>query len=186
MITFDYISQKNIKEHNPNGPQIPNHPLQIWMIAGSGSGKTNALFNLIGHHSDLDMLRIHLYAKDSYRAKYKLLINKCKGVGLNEYNDSKAFIEYSNDMDDIYENIEEYSQDKERKILIVFYDMIADMLFNKKLNPIITVFFIRGRKLNISLVFVTQSYFAVPKNIRLNSTHYYENSKQRRASTKCN
>ena len=154
------------------------------MIAGSGSGKTNALFNLIGHHSDLD--KIHLYAKDSYRAKYQLLINKCEGVGLNEYNDSKAFIEYSNDMDDICENIEEYSQDKERKMLIVFDDMIADMLFNKKLNPVITVFFIRGRKLNISLVFITQSYFAVPKNIRLNSTHYYENSKQRRASTKCN
>ena len=126
MITFGYIPQKNIKEHNPNGRQIPNHPLQIWMIAGSGSGKTNALFNLIGHHSDLD--KIHLCAKDSYRAKYQLLINICEGVGLNEYNDSKAFIEYWNDMDDIYENIEEYSHDKERKILIVFDDIIADML----------------------------------------------------------
>ena len=70
-------------------------------------------------------------------------------------------------------NIEEYNPNKKRKILIVFDDMIADMLSNKKLNPIVTELFIRGRKLNISLVFNTQSYFAVPKNIRLNSTHYF-------------
>ena len=76
-------------------------------------------------------------------------------------------------MDDIYKNIEEYNPNKKRKILIVFDDMIADMLSNKKLNPIVTELFIRGRKLNISLVFITQSYFAVPKNIRLNSTHYF-------------
>ena len=76
-------------------------------------------------------------------------------------------------MNDIYKNIEEYNPNKEQKILIVFDDMIADMLSNKKLNPIVTELFIRGRKLNISLVFITQSYFAVPKNIRLNSTHYF-------------
>ena len=76
-------------------------------------------------------------------------------------------------MDDIYKNIEEYNPNKKRKILIVFDDMIADMLSNKKLNPIVTELLIRGRKLNISLVFITQSYFAVPKNIRLNSTHYF-------------
>ena len=85
----------------------------------------------------------------------------------------KVFIEHSNDMDDIYKNIEEYNPNKKRKILIVFDGMIADMLSNKKLNPIVTELFIRGRKLNISLVFITQSYFAVPKNIRLNSTHYF-------------
>ena len=76
-------------------------------------------------------------------------------------------------MDDIYKNIKEYSPRKERKILIVFDHMIADMLSNKKLNPIVTELFIRGRKLNNSLVFITQSYFAVPKNIRLNSAHYF-------------
>ena len=76
-------------------------------------------------------------------------------------------------MDDIYKNIEGYNPNKKRKILIVFDNMIADMLSNKKLNPIVTELFIRGRKLNISLVFITQSYFAVPKNIRLNSTHYF-------------
>ena len=76
-------------------------------------------------------------------------------------------------MDDIYKKIEEYNPNKNRKILITFYDMIADMLTNKKLNPIITRLFIRGRKLNISLVFITQYYFVVPKNLRLNSTHSF-------------
>ena len=73
-------------------------------------------------------------------------------------------------MHDIHKNIEEYNPNKQRKILIVLDDMIADMLSNKKLNPIVTELFIRGRKLNISLVFITQSYFAAPKTVRLNST----------------
>ena len=76
-------------------------------------------------------------------------------------------------MEDIYKSIEDYNPNKKRKILIVFDDMIADMLSNKKLNPIVTEFFIRGRKLNISLVFITQSYLAVPKDFRPNSTHYF-------------
>ena len=76
-------------------------------------------------------------------------------------------------MDDIYKNIEEYNLNKKRKILIIFDDMMADMLNNKKLNPVVAELFIRGRKLNISLVFITNSYFAVPENIRLNSTHYF-------------
>ena len=88
-------------------------------------------------------------------------------------NDSKAFIEYSNDTDDIYKNIEEYNPNKKRKILIVFDDVIADMFSNKKPSLIVTELFIRDRKLNICLVFVLQSYFAVPKNIRPNSTHYF-------------
>ena len=78
--------------------------------------------------------------------------------------DSKAFIEYSNNTDNIYKNIEEYNPNKKHKILLVFDDdLIADMLNNKKLNPIVTELFIRGRELNISFVFITQSYFAVPK-----------------------
>ena len=76
-------------------------------------------------------------------------------------------------MDDIYKNIEGYNPNKKRKILIVFDNMIADMLSNKKLNPIVTELFIWGRKLNISLVFFTQSYFAVPKDIRLSCKHYF-------------
>ena len=76
-------------------------------------------------------------------------------------------------MQDVYKNIDEYNADKERKILIVFDDMTADMINNKKLNSIVTELFIRGRKLNISLVFITQSYFKVPKDVRLNSTHFF-------------
>ena len=76
-------------------------------------------------------------------------------------------------MDDIYKNIDKYNPNKKRKILIVFDDMIADMLCNKKLNPIVTELFNRGRKLSIFLVFMKQSYFAVPNNIGLNSTHYF-------------
>ena len=76
-------------------------------------------------------------------------------------------------MQDVYKNIDEYNVVKERKILIFFDDMIADMINNKKLNSIVTKLFIRGRKLNISLVFITQSYFKVPKDVRLNTTHFF-------------
>ena len=114
-----------------------------------------------------------MYAKDPYEAKYQYLINKREGVGINHFNDPKAFIEYSNDMHDVYKNIDEYNPDKERKILIVFDDMIADMINNKKLNSIVTDLFIRGRKLNISLDFITQAYFNVPKYVRLNFTHFF-------------
>ena len=140
------------------------------MIGGSGSGKTNSLFNLINQQPDID--KIYLYAKDPYEAKYQFLIKKRNDVGTKHFNDL-SFCLYSNNMVDIYKNIEHYNPNKKRKILIVFDDMIADMLSNKKLNSIVTELFIRGRKLNISLVFITQSYFAVPKNIRLNSTHYF-------------
>ena len=138
---------------------------------GSGSGKINALLNLIENQTDID--KIYLYAKDPYEAKYQYLINKREGVGINHFKDLKAFIEYSNDMHDVYKNINNYNPDKENKILIVFDDMIADMIQNKKLNSIVTELFIRGRKLNISLVFITQSYFKVPKDVRLNTSHFF-------------
>ena len=82
-------------------------------------------------------------------------------------------MECSNDMQDVYKNIEDYNSRKNRKVLIVFDDMIADIIDNKKLNPIVTELFIRGRKRNISIVFITQSYFKVPKDVRLNSTHFF-------------
>ena len=90
-------------------------------------------------------------------------------MGLDHFNDPKTFIEYSNDVRDVYKNIEDYNLGREQKILIVFDDMIN----NKKLNPIVTELFIRGRKLNISIAFITQSYFKVPKDLRLNSTHFF-------------
>ena len=85
----------------------------------------------------------------------------------------KLLIEYSNDMDNVYENIDEYNIDKERKILMVFDDMIADMIDNKDLNSIVTNLFIRCRKINLSLAFITQSYFKVLKNVRLSTTHFF-------------
>ena len=82
-------------------------------------------------------------------------------------------MEYSNDMQDVYKNIEDYNPIKKRKVLIVFDDRIADMINNKKLNPVVTELFIRDRKLNISIVFITQSHFKVPKDVRLNSTLFF-------------
>ena len=171
MINFDDYTNENIVEHNSKWPYIPDHPYRILIIGGSGSGKTNALLNLINNHLDID--KIYIYAKDPYEIKYQYLINKREKVELNHFNDPKAFIEYSNDMQDVYKNIEDYNPIKKHKVLIVFDDMIADMINNNKLNPIVTELFIRGRKLNISIAFITQSYFKVPKDVRLNSTHFF-------------
>ena len=171
MINFDEYTNENKIEHNSKWPYIPDHPYRILIVGGSGSGKTNALLNLINNQPDID--QIYLYAKDPYEKKYQYLINKCEKVGLNHFNDPKAFMEYSNDMQDVYKNIEDYNQIKKRKILIVFDDMTADMINNNELNPIVTELFIRGRKLNISIVFITQSYFKVPKDVTLNSTHFF-------------
>ena len=102
--------------------------------------------------------KIYLYAKDPYEAQYKFLINKRESTGLKHFNDTKAFIEYSNDIQDVYKTIGEDNIDKKRKILIVFDDMIADMINNKKVNSVVTELF-RGRKLDISLIFITQAFF---------------------------
>ena len=171
MINFDDYTNENKTMHNLNCIYIPDHPYRILIIGGSGSGKTNALLNLIHNQPDID--KIYLYAKDPYEDKYQYLINKRERVGINHLNDPKAFIEYSNDMHNVYKNIDNYNPDKENKILIVFDDMIADMINNKKLNSVVTELFIRSRKLNISLVFISQSYFKVPKNVRNNSTHFF-------------
>ena len=171
MINFDDYTNENIIEHNSKWPYIPDHPCRILIIGGSGSGKTNALLNLINNQTDID--KIYLYAKDPYEAKYQYLINKREKVGLDHFDDPKAFIEYSNDMQDVHKNIDDYNPRKKSKVLIVFDDMIADMINNKKLDSIVTELFIRGRKLSISIIFITQSYFKVPKDVRLNSTHFF-------------
>ena len=171
MINFDDYTNENIIGHNSKWPYIPDHPYRTLIVGGSGSGNTNALLNLINNQQDID--KIYLYAKDPYEKKYQYLIKKREKVTLNHFNDPKAFMEYSNDMQDVYKNIEDYNPIKNRKILIVFHDMIADMISNNKLNPIVTELFIRGRKLNISMAFITQSYFKVPKDVRLNSTHFF-------------
>ena len=171
MVNFDEYTNENRIKHNPNWPYIPDHPYTLLIIGGSGSRKTNLLLNLIENQPDID--KISLHAEDPCESKYQYLINKREGVGINHFNDPKAFIEYSNNMHDVYKNIDDYNPDKENKILIVFDDMIADMIHNKKLNSIVTKLFIRGRKLNISLVFITQSYFKVPKDVRLNTSHFF-------------
>ena len=102
-----------------------------------------------------------------------MLINQCESINLKHFEDPEGVFEHLKDIDDIYENIDEYNLNKKRKLLIVFDNVISHMLRNKKLNPILTELFIRGKKLNISPIFITQSYFAVPKNIRLNSTHCF-------------
>ena len=171
MINFDEYTNENRIRHNPNWTYIPDNPYRILIIGGSGSGKTNVLLNLINTQPDID--KIYLYTKDPYEDKYQFSINKRESIGLKHFIDPKAFIEYSNDMHNVYENINNYNPDKENKILIVFDDMIADMINNKKLNSIVTELFIRGRKLNVSIVFSTQSYFKVPKEVRLNTTHFF-------------
>ena len=100
--------------------------------------KKNSLFNVISHQPDID--KIYLHAKDSYEAKYQLLINKLECTGLKHFNNSNAFIEYSSDTYDIYKSIEKFSPNKKRKILIVFDDMTDDTLSNKIFNPTITKF----------------------------------------------
>ena len=152
MINFDDYTNENKSKHNSKWPYIPDHSYRILIMGGSGSRKANALLNLINNQPDTD--KICMYAKDPYEAKYQHLSNKREKVGQDHFNDPKAFIEYSNDMQIVYRNIkcnsiEEYNPGKKRKILITFEDMIADM------------------------VFITQSYFKVPKEVILNTTHFF-------------
>ena len=155
MINFDDYVNENKSKHNKNWLYIPDHPYRILIIGGSGSQKTNLLLNLIENQPDID--KIYLYAKDPNESKYQYLINKRGGVGINRFKDPKAFIEYSNDMPNVYRNINDYNPEKEKKMLIAFDDMIADIIHHKKLNSIVAKLFIRGRTLNIFLVFITQS-----------------------------
>ena len=168
MISFDNYVNENKTEHNKHWPYIPDHPYRILIIGGSGYGKTNVFLNLIKTQPNID--KIYLYAKDPYEAKYQYLIKIHEKVDIDNHNDPGAHIEYSNDMRDVYKNINYYNPDKENKILIAF-DMIADVIHNKRLDSIVTELLIKRRKLNISLAFIAQSY--VPKDVRLNTTHFF-------------
>ena len=170
MINFDDYTNENKIEHNSNWPYIPYHPYRILIVGGSGSGKTNALLNLINNQADID--KIYLYAKDPYEARYQYLINKREKVGLDHFKDPKALWNIQM-ICKMFTKILKENPGKKRKISIVFDDMIADMINNEKLNPVLTELFIRGRKLNISIVFITQWYFKVPKDVRLNSAHFF-------------
>ena len=161
MIDLDNIINENNEEHNKKWQYIPDHPYRILIIGGSGSRKTNTLLNLINEQEDID--KIYLYTKDFIEPKYEFLIKNRENAGIKHVNNSKAFIECSNTKDDVYENINDYNPTRKRKSLIVFDDMIVDIMTNKKLQSTLKEFFIRCRKLNISLVFITQSYFTVPR-----------------------
>ena len=113
MINFDDYTNENIIEHNLKWPYIPDHPYKILIIGRSGSGKTNVLLNFINNQPDID--KTYLYAKDPYEKKYQYLIHKREKVGLTHFNDPKAFIEYSNDMQDVYKKIEDYNPTKNVK-----------------------------------------------------------------------
>ena len=164
MLTLDNIvSNKNENKDN-------NWPFRMLIIGPSGSGKTNTLLHVINNLHPID--KIYLYAKDLSEPKYEFLINKKEQAGIKNLNDPHAFIEYSNDMDNVLDDINNYNKNRNKKVLIVFDDTIADIMSSKKFKAIIKALFIRCRKLNISIVFITQSYFRTPKDARLNSTHY--------------
>ena len=147
-----------------------NWPFRMLIIGPSGSSKTNTLLHLINNIHPID--KIYLYAKDINEPKYEDLINKREQAGIKSLNDPHAFIEYSDDMNDVLDDINNYNKNRDKKVLIVFDDMIADIAYNKNFKRIIKELFDKARKLNVSIVFITQSYFRALKDARLNSTHY--------------
>ena len=164
MLNLDNIvSNKNENKDN-------NWPFRILIIGPSGSGKTNALLHLINNLHPVD--EIYLYAKDLHEPKYEYLINKREQAGIKNLNDPHAFIEYSDNMNDVLNDINNYNKNRDKKLLIVFDDMIADIEYNKNFKRIIKELFFRARKINVSVVFITQAYFRALKDARLNSTHY--------------
>ena len=171
MINLDSITNENNKKHNEKWPYIPDHPYRILIIGGSGSGKTNTLLNLINEQNDID--KIYLYARDLNEPKYEYLIKKREDAGIKHVNNSNAYIKCSNTIGDVYENINDYNPIKTITKLIGFDDMIADIMDDKKFQVIIKELFIKCRKLNISLVFITQFCFSVPEDIRLNTTRSF-------------
>ena len=157
MINLDSIINDNNKKYNENWSYVPDHPYRILIIGGSGSGKTNTLVILKNELRDIE--KIYLDAKDLSESKYEHLINNLENAGIKHLNDSKAFIECSNTINDVYANIDNYNLKRKRKVLIAFDDMIADIVTNKKFQSIIKELFIRCRKINISLVFITSLIF---------------------------
>ena len=139
------------------------------VIGPSGSGKTNYLLNKI--QTDTNIID-KIFMKRLRRTQISTFNKKREQAGVKQLNDPTAFIEYSNSMDDIYENIEVYNKKRKRKVLIVFDDMISKVMSNKKEQKVLKELFIRCRKINVSLCFLTQSYFSVSIDVRLNCIHY--------------
>ena len=128
-----------------------NWLFRMLIIGPSGSGKTNTLSHLINNLHPID--KIYLYAKDMRETKYEYSINKREQAGIKKLNDPNAFIEYSNDINDVLDDINNYNKNRDKKVLIVFDDMIADIEYNKKFKRIIKQLFYRARKIKISIVY---------------------------------
>ena len=159
MFNLDDITNGNNKDHNKKWPYIPDHPYRMLISGGSGSGKTNALLNLIKEQDSDNLIdKVYLYPKDLSEPKYHFLIKKREDVGIKHLNVPKAFMKYSAYIDDVYNNIDDYNPTRKIKTLIVFDDMIGDIMTNKKIQAIIKELFIRRRKLNIShnIIFLFQ------------------------------
>ena len=176
MINLDSITSENNKEHNEKWPNIPDHPHRVLIIGGSGSAKKTTLLRLINEQDVID--KIYLHAKDLNEPKYEFLIKNRENAGIKHCNNPNAFIEYSKTMDDVYKIIDNYNPTRKRKILIVFDNMIADIMTNKRFEAITKDLFIRCRKLNISLAFITQSFFFCSKRckIKFNTLFHYKNT----------
>ena len=127
------------------------------IIGPSGSGKTSTLLHLINNLHPID--KIYLYVKNLHEPKYEYLINKREQAGIKNLNDPHDFIEYSDDVNDVLDDINNYNENRDKKVLIVFDDMIPDIEYNKKFKRIIKELFYRTRKINVSIVFITQPYF---------------------------
>ena len=188
MINLDSIISENNKEHNEKWPYIPDHPYRILIIGGSRSGKTNTLINLIREQDNRDVFdKIYLHAKDLNEPKDQFLIKKREYLGTKHKNHPIEYFECSNTIDDVYEKIDYYNPKRDRKVLVVFDDMIADIMTNKKFQAIIKELFIRCRKLHISLVFFTQSCFfhSRRRKIKFNTLSDYGNKQQNRITKYC-
>ena len=158
MLNSDNIVS-NKKENKNN-----DWPFRILIIGPSESGKTNVLLHLINNSHPID--KIYLYAKDIHKPKYEYLINKREQAVIKNLNDPHAFIEYSYDMNDVLDDINNCNINRDKKVLIVFGDMITDIEYDKKFKRVIKELFYRALKINGSIVFITQSYFRALKDAR--------------------
>ena len=166
MLNLDNIvSNKNTSSSEDN-----NWPFRMLIVGPSGSGKTNTLVHLINDLHPID--KIYLSAKDLHEPKYEYLINKREQAGIKNLNDPHPFIQYSDDMNHVLDDINNYNKNRDKKVLIVFDDMITNIEYNKNFKQIIKELFYTARKINVSIVFITQSYFRALKDTRLNSLHY--------------
>ena len=172
MLNLDNIVSNKNENKDTTGSsssECNNWPFRMLIIGPSGSVKTNTLLRLINNLHPID--KINLYAKDISEPKYEYLNNKREQAGIKNLNDPHAFIEYSDDMDDVLDDINNYNKNRDEKVLIVFDGMIADIEYNKKFKRIIKELFHRARKINVSIVFIMQSYFKALKDATLNSIH---------------